>query len=218
MNKNLKSGAQNFYESYWSNPDAEFHQDPTTPQRWAKALSVLKSNEMPIRHVLDLGCGAGRFVALLSEQGFQAEGMDISTAVVEHARKSFPHLLFQEHAADVAKWPYSDGSFDAIVSLDVFEHLLDVRTAAIEARRVLRRGGRLVLSVPYHGLLKNMALVLFNFEGHFDVQGAHIRFFTTKSMRRLLSSTGFTVLSSRLWFGTRLWPPITGLFVVATAV
>ena len=59
---------------------------------------------------------------------------------------------------------------------------------------VLRSGGSLILTTPYHGYLKNLALSLFNkWDKHFTVErrGGHIKFFSEETLARMLSSCGF---------------------------
>lgn len=61
------------------------------------------------------------------------------------------HGLFERlRFADVTDLPFADGAFDAAMSLDVLEHVPDFRAALREFARVLRPGGRLVLTVPFH--------------------------------------------------------------------
>jgi len=61
------------------------------------------------------------------------------------------HGLFERlRFADVTELPFADAAFDAVISLDVLEHVPDFRAALREFVRILRPGGRLVLTVPFH--------------------------------------------------------------------
>ena len=57
-------------------------------------------------------------------------------------------------------------------------------------RRVLKRGGRLLLTVPYHGRFQAAAIALTRFDAHFDPLGQHVRFFTRRSLATTLDARG----------------------------
>jgi 2-polyprenyl-3-methyl-5-hydroxy-6-metoxy-1,4-benzoquinol methylase len=86
--------------------------------------------------------------------------------------------------------------FDAVVSLEVIEHLFDPRTFVARVRECLRPGGRFILSTPYHGYVKNLLIALC---GHFDAHvdplwiGGHVKFFSRRTLTALLSEQGFHV-------------------------
>jgi 2-polyprenyl-6-hydroxyphenyl methylase/3-demethylubiquinone-9 3-methyltransferase len=87
--------------------------------------------------VLDLGCGKGRFAARLQEMGARVVGLDRSQAMLAEGR-GLDRVL-----GSAARLPFSDGSFDAVVAIEVFEHLPSNFELAVlaEIRRVLRPGG-----------------------------------------------------------------------------
>jgi hypothetical protein len=91
--------------------------------------------------------------------------------------------------------------------------VFDVRRYLAEISRVLRTGGQLLLTMPYHGLIKNLAVAAFNFERHFHVYGGHIRFFTTRSLKSALDDAGFE-LETTAGIG-RMWPLSKSLFAAA---
>lgn len=91
--------------------------------------------------VLDIGCGAGSTLALLTlRYGVLGTGVDISSTVIERCLQVNPwgHDYYQ---ADAEELPFLDNTFDAIVSLDVLEHLPHPEQCIAEAARVLRPGG-----------------------------------------------------------------------------
>lgn len=204
-----------FYEEYWKTPaKAPPAHDTMTQKRWDFLFKTLKY--ISAKNVLDVGCGDGRLVGVLLRHGYVATGMDISSNALSVAKSKVPEGRFVCYPLDGSPWPFPDKSFDVIVSFEVIEHLLGVRAKLEEVNRVLTNTGHLIVSTPYHGLIKNFLITLVRFEKHFDVEGGHIRFFTVNSLRRLLINTGFRVLYWR--YCGRLWPIPKGVYVVARKV
>ncbi len=103
-----------------------------------------------------------------------------------------------------------------MISSYFWEHMpADVKEKlTADFQRVLKPGGTLVLTTPYHGLAKNIMVDLLNYAGHYDPMGQHIRFFDTKGLRRCVESFGFT---PKHWWGYgRPWPFWKSFFLVAT--
>jgi len=63
--------------------------------------------------------------------------------------------------------------------------------------RVLAPGGRLLVTVPYHGGLKNVLIALCRWDEHFAPTGPHIRFFTKSSLEKMVRSAGFRDIELR---------------------
>ena len=201
-----------YYERYWQLQRKELAlDDPTTDIRWRFLASTL--SQQSFGSILDAGCGDGWWTAQLHKRGYQVVGMDISRGALDAARRRYPHLAFERYPLDRARWPFRAGQFDAVFASEVIEHVYDVRTMFAEMNRVLRHGGLLILTTPYHGLIKALLIVLFGFERHFDVEGAHVRFFTVRSCRAILEKYGFQVKKVR-YYG-RIRPISKGMFIVA---
>jgi SAM-dependent methyltransferase len=95
---------------------------------------------------------------------------------------------------DGGKFPIADSSVDFVFASEIIEHVYDMENAFSEVSRVLRLGGRLLLTTPYHGFIKNLLIVLFNFDSHFSPTGPHIRFFSKKSPFSCLIKVGLKPL------------------------
>jgi len=192
-----------FYERYWQRP-AEIGSELglAVAPRQALLRRALRSLP-PGAPVLDAGCGAGDFSAFIAGLGFQSVGVDLSTAVVAHARSRYPSLSF--HAAALEQGlPFADGTFAAVWCSEVLEHLFDVHAALAELNRVLRPGGTLVLTTPYHGLAKNLIITLKGFDAHYNPYLSHIRFFSRRTLTGCLRRSGFELGA---WGGIgRTWP------------
>jgi ubiquinone/menaquinone biosynthesis C-methylase UbiE len=101
------------------------------------------------RRILDVGCGSGPLSAALRERGAIVSGFDRSTAMLELARRRLGEDA-DLTLADLAKpLPYADAAFDDVVASLVLHYLEDWTEPLAELRRVLKPGGRLILSVNH---------------------------------------------------------------------
>ncbi len=116
--------------------------------RWDRAIAAL-----PIRQgkVLDLGCAFGFATLRLARRGYETIGVDSSVRYITWARRRHPHGTYILASAE--QLPFTDASFDAVLLLDVLEHVVDQHAVIHEVQRVLKPGGTLMLSVPNRGLL-----------------------------------------------------------------
>ena len=143
--------------------------------------------------VLDLGCGNGSFASRLIASGFDVVGVDASESGIRQAMQHHANLTV--HLGSV----YDDlvsriGTFRAIVSLEVVEHLYAPRPFARNLYSLLNPGGVAILSTPYHGYLKNLAIAIAGkSDRHYDPlwDGGHIKFWSKKTLRELLVESGF---------------------------
>ena len=95
---------------------------------------------------LEVGCGDGAMLRLMAARGIDAQGVDASSSGVERCAAS--GLRAQCLDVSIDGLPFADDSFDIVISLETFEHLMNPHYALQEVRRVLRSEGRFLCSVP----------------------------------------------------------------------
>jgi SAM-dependent methyltransferase len=98
------------------------------------------------REVLEAGCGEGYGADLIARVARRVIGLDYDHAAVAHARARYPRV--QVMHGNLAELPLPDGSVDAVVNLQVIEHLWDQGQFVAECARVLRPSGLLLVSTP----------------------------------------------------------------------
>jgi 2-polyprenyl-3-methyl-5-hydroxy-6-metoxy-1,4-benzoquinol methylase len=200
--------AMELYDKYWASGIDVSNYDGTTNERIRLLLETTHSYLKPGDNVLDLGCGAGRFTEEMRKAGYRAIGMDISEAALRVAKVHAPDCDFKILKAD-GTIPVTEESFDAVWTSEVIEHILNVEAFLKEIHRVLKRSGILIMTTPYHGLLKNLLIATFRFDKHFDPEGLHIRFFDRKGLERCLGKAHFDTMSfrgiGRVWKLYRTW-------------
>jgi len=129
--------------------------------------------------ILDVGCGTGANLLMLSEYG-DAEGVDVSEDALAFCRE---RGLEKVRLGAGEELPYEDGTFDLVTALDVVEHMDDDLAGLREMRRVLRPGGRVLLFVPTFMFLWGLQ----------DEVSNHRRRYRLSELRRVLEQAGFEI-------------------------
>jgi 2-polyprenyl-3-methyl-5-hydroxy-6-metoxy-1,4-benzoquinol methylase len=149
------------------------------------------------RRLLDLGCGNGALTAALAGDGFKVVGFDVAQTGIAQAKAAHPDLIF--HLQDVAE-PLLDRDrkrFDIVLSAEVIEHLLLPRQLFHRAIEALTDEGVLILTTPYHGWFKNLALAFTNrFDRHWNPAWdyGHVKFFSRTTLADLAEECGFQLV------------------------
>jgi 2-polyprenyl-3-methyl-5-hydroxy-6-metoxy-1,4-benzoquinol methylase len=146
------------------------------------------------RRVLDLGCGNGDFCRQLAAAGFETVGCDPSESGVRLAQQAVPGVTFRQIGVYDPPESLAEQPFDVVVAMEVIEHLYLPRELCRFARGVLRDGGTLIITTPYHGYVKNLLLSLLNkWDAHLSPgwDGGHIKFWSPITLREVVESEGF---------------------------
>lgn len=145
--------------------------------------------------LLEMGCGSAYFATALRRHlpstTFQYHGVDIEPDAVAVAQQ-FVKGDDVVKAGSVMDLPYQDDYFDSIIYLDVIEHVQDEKKSLLEAYRVLKKGGTLVLSTPNSAAPFTDTFLCEYMHDHGHMAN-HRSGFTAAELENLLTNAGFKV-------------------------
>lgn len=179
------------YNDFDENPDP-----PHQPLYLDKVVSYLSG--AGARTVLDAGCGDGNFTQSVAERGFDVYGIDMSESGIKRAQERPSGTFVRASLYDpLTQAVPGITTFDAVMAVEVVEHLYAPRIFVQNAYDALRPGGLLVITTPYWGYLKNLALAVTNrtdavLSALWD--GGHIKHWSRKTMTTLLEEKGFEIV------------------------
>lgn len=157
-------------------------------------IKLLSKNDK----ILDVGCGNGALANHLLKSGYNVFGTDASETGINIANQINPGRFYiQDLTKDTLPEALQNMEFDTIVSTEVVEHLYAPREYISFCKQVLGKEGKLILSTPYNGYLKYLALSLLGqMDRHLTVlwDGGHIKFWSRKTLTILLEEQGFEVV------------------------
>lgn len=159
----------------------------------AELAWIKQSSQMANPRLFDLGCGNGSVAASITKEGWKVSGVDPSAEGISAAAKMYPDLHLNEGSA------YDDlvsiyGRFPVVISLEVVEHVYAPREYARTLFDLVEPGGAAIISTPYHGYLKNLAMALTGkMDRHFTAlwDHGHIKFWSIPTLTTLLKEAGF---------------------------
>ena len=185
------------------------------PTKWPKLAAHVPKGCRNV--IVDFGCSSGALMREMRTVNPNARyiGLDVSSTALSTAARRDPKAEWHK-IEDGSTFPVRDGVADFVFTSEVIEHGYDTQNTFAELARITRAGGRLLLTTPYHGFVKNLALVLRGFEKHFDPAGPHIRFFTKRNLIRARADAGFQTVKHG-YYG-RFLPFSHSIYVVAEKV
>jgi SAM-dependent methyltransferase len=126
-------------------PDITERSRADLSERCVHWLRTLLGFVLPPAKVLEIGCAHGGFVAMLRQAGFDACGLELSPSIVSFARDTFDVPVF---TGPIEDQPFGPDRFDAVVMMDVMEHLPHPLTSLERCLDVLKPGGILLVQTP----------------------------------------------------------------------
>jgi 2-polyprenyl-3-methyl-5-hydroxy-6-metoxy-1,4-benzoquinol methylase len=139
--------------------------------------------------ILDIGCGFGQTLLYHRNRGCDVAGTELDENAREVASLHQLDVRIGAFSADV----FEEASFDVVTLDQVMEHLQDPRQVLLDVRRVVRPGGRVIISTPRSRCINR---VLFGQRWAHWHTPYHLQFFTEPSMEKLAGQTGFKLVQS----------------------
>ena len=199
--QNATPAVKNVFD-YDYEPSAEMHHHAYLIPALHRAFARASLSPETTERLFDLGCGNGALAAHLAAQGYTVTGVDPAEAGIKDALSRYASLpAIADKLSFYIGSAYDDlagryGSFPAVISSEVVEHLYDPATYAAELYRLTEPGGVAIVTTPYHGYWKNLVLALTGkMDAHFAPMWhhGHIKFWSEATIRELLEKVGFTL-------------------------
>ncbi len=170
------------------------------------------------RRVLEVGCARGGLGQLLKARGHHVTGIELVPEAAAEARRRLDRVLTADVETD--GFPFSPGSFDAVVFADVLEHLVDPWRVLREAAGVLAPGGVVVASIPN---LQNGDVLWRLVRGKWEYRErgitdfGHLRFFTLATIRGLFAQAGLAIIHVGRRYRRSPWRALLSLLTAGKA-
>lgn len=184
-----------FYDKYYQNMDENFikWREITGISKVENIINICKG--LKFKSVLEIGCGTGIILKILSERGFAERycALDISESAVEYVKNQKIKGLIEVKKNDALEICYDDGNFDLAILSHLLEHLENPKGALLEAKRV---ANYIVIEVPLEDniatRLKTLFFRLINFDKNDKSKNdiGHIYFFNKNKALHLVKSCG----------------------------
>lgn len=147
--------------------------------------------------ILDIGSADGTFTEVIANQSKAKKvvGIDILASSVKYANKRFKrNRRMKFFVADAHKLPFKANRFEAVFCLEALEHILDPQKVFQEIKRVLKRGGYVIILVPTDSFLFKILwwIVLHTWGRHW--QETHIQSFSSQNgLAKTVEEAGFKI-------------------------
>lgn len=153
-------------------------------------LDLLKAKKKD--KLLDIGCSSGEQAIEIAKQGIFVYGIDCSGDYIKHFKNKLTSLKLEcfPKKGSATNLPYQDNFFDCLVATEVFEHIINVEKAVGEAIRVLKKGGRICVSVP----TQTSERLFQKIHPFYKKDSQHVNIFSKNEIISLLEKVGFKVI------------------------
>ncbi len=162
--------------------------EPGLRKTFRKRLQRIQAMGAPGKKLLEVGCGTGFFLDEARKAGFEVIGVELSGFGAKYAQEK---LRLNVKQGKLLEQNFASQSFDVVCMWDVLEHLPDPLADMKEVRRLLKPGGKLLLST---GNAQSAMAKLSGANWHLYTLPEHLFFFTPYSVEALLKKAGFSVI------------------------
>jgi SAM-dependent methyltransferase len=171
-----------FYLGYYLKPE-----ETETPAFVKQRLEEITAGFAPYREtnrLLDIGCGAGGLLEAAGKNGWNAQGLDVSSHAAKHVRE----LGFEVFEGELQAAEYPPAHFDVVTAAELLEHVFEPRALVREVSRILRPGGLFWTTTPHARGLSGRLLGL---KWRCIWPPEHLQLFSIGGLKTLLLDAGF---------------------------
>ena len=166
--------------------DYETDKEPMVPT-FEKYLDHIETLNVSGGRLLDVGAATGFFMNLAGKRGFETVGVELSDFAASFGRDKGRDVI----TGDLLDARFLNGYFDVVTMCDVLEHVTDPKKVLLEAKRILRAGGLLMLNTPN---AESRIARLFGPRWHLIVPPEHLHYFSPKNLGTYLEKNGFEIV------------------------
>ena len=183
----------------------EKHHTPNIVDTLSKILNKKEYKKM--KH-LDVGCGNGALTSKIYNYFESSLGIDLSDKGIHFAKKYENEKLKFQHTG-MKDLINKNIKYDFISSIEVIEHQYDPLQYIKEINEVTNKNGLILISTPFHGYFKNLLISILNLnDKHYGVlwKHGHIKFFSVKSLKKLIEVSNCPIKIEDIKFSGRIYP------------
>jgi 2-polyprenyl-3-methyl-5-hydroxy-6-metoxy-1,4-benzoquinol methylase len=173
------------------------------------ALSKILNNPIykSLNH-LDVGCGNGALTVKFYKHFNKTLGIDLSEDGIKFAKKFENEKIKFEHES-IENLIKNKNKFDFITAIEVIEHQYDPLDFVQKLEQITEKEGYILISTPFHGYFKNLLISLLNLnDSHYTAlwKHGHIKFFSVKTFKKLISSSCRNLEIKKIGYSGRFYP------------
>jgi cyclopropane fatty-acyl-phospholipid synthase-like methyltransferase len=142
--------------------------------------------------ILEIGCGKGKMLNTLLEKGYSICGVDLNEEYIMEMKNIYKRDLPVTHVKDYLL-PFSDNSFDKVISFDVLEHIPNTKGHLSEVSRVLKKNGKYCFGIPNRLTDEPFCIWSGKSFTKYKKPGGHCSLQTYWSIKKNLERNGFEV-------------------------
>ena len=185
--------------------DNENHHTPKIEDDLAK---ILNNPEYKLYDHIDVGCGNGALTVKFCKFFNRSLGIDLSEDGIKFAKKYENEKIKFENES-IENLIEKGREFDFVSAIEVIEHQYDPMDFLIKLSKITKKDGLVIISTPFHGYFKNLLISLLNLnDSHYTVlwKHGHIKFFSVKTFKKLVSTSKVPLQIKRISYSGRIYP------------
>ena len=182
--------------------------DHHTPKIDRDLVKILKDPKYKSLNHLDVGCGNGALTLKFYKNFNKTLGIDLSEEGIKFAKKYENEKVKFENNS-IENLINKNDKFDFVTAIEVIEHQYDPLDFIHKLNQITEKDGYILISTPFHGYLKNLLISLLNLnDKHYTAlwKHGHIKFFSVKTFKRLISLSGLNLKIIKIYYSGRFYP------------